>query len=142
MTMTDQTKIPQPAFVDDIALQIADRALTAIRTATGITGTAPATLAALVQEACVAAYNAGRKHSDAEGELIQEAMDNLNSARARRLIESAVASVMEVAGTHVLHIDMRKAATVFERRVLTAKEVDGDVVYTLGYRKVDGADAS
>lgn len=137
MTMTDQINNPQPAFVDDIALQIADRAVTAINTAAGASYLIPATMASHVREACAAAYAAGREHSDAEGALVQDAVDQINDARVGRLLESAVASTMEATGTHTLHLDLRHSASVFERQGLTVEHIDGTVVYTLTPRETN-----
>ena len=138
MTMTTPTDKPEaPVFVDDEAMQIAERAITALSTVAQMLPCEPgATWQQHLREACAAAYNAGRRHSDAEHELIHDATADIAERRASIEHNALVASLLEAAGVQALCVNLAAVAGVFDRVSLTAHVEDAgrSVVYRLNHK--------
>lgn len=137
MNQSDTSKTA--AYVDDIAMQIAERLIATLATTTALAFPShDVPWAQAVRGACVAAYREGRKHAEAEATLIDDAIAQVDTARTKRLLESAMASTMEAAGLNTLHINLPRAATVHDRCVLTVATAGADVIYNLAKREPAG----
>lgn len=105
--------VPQPesAFIDDEAMRIAEHAITSIRT---VNTTFLHSSELLVREACVAAYNAGRRHAEDEANLIAATVDTINDRRVQRFVHAAVLGAMDAANLSELRIDLHRQAAIFD----------------------------
>ena len=134
--MTTMTNT-QHKFVDDIALQIAERAIANLTVTTALSNDLSAPWAQLIREACVAAYSAGRQHGNDEAAVLYEVTDELNNRRTANLLKSAIASSMAAAKLDYMRVNLFDAAAIFDTHELNIAQDGHVVIYTLTPREKD-----